>query len=255
VIPLRREPALPSLVAATVPSESSVWRLDDEALRLKFSRWTLIAALLLHLLPFLFWLWHWGARVPLAPPAIEVTLVRPPQAAAPKPPQEAALKPRESGPEDKTEAKKTEKPRAALPQARSPDRPDKPGTGLAAPKAAPGPRELVIRLPVKNGDATRDSAGDAYLNRVMSLIERQRIYPDASLFLGAPERTPIYSVGIDPSGAVSTITLLASSGVQRVDEAARRMITAAEPFPPLPPDYPPLRTIITIYIPVYPRRG
>jgi len=231
-----------------------VWNVDDDALRLDFSRWTLVAALLLHMLPLVFWLWQWGGRQPAAMPVIAVTLVPPPAPAA-KPNQSPALKPRESGPENQTEAKKTATPRAALPTPHAPEAATRPGTGTAVPKADEGIRNLAIRLPDKGGDAARNSSGDAYLNRVMGLIERNRVYPDPSLFVAAGTRTPVYSVGVEPSGRVTTITLLASSGVPRVDEAARQMIADSAPFPPLPPDYPPVRAVITIFIPVYPRGG
>ncbi|MGH7013767.1 MAG: TonB family protein [Stellaceae bacterium] len=216
--------------------------------------WALIAAAALHLLPVLIWLWHWPMTA--APPpttAFRVTLVRaPPKPAVVSPP--APPRARESGPDQTTEAKKTAKPEpAAPPRARAAPAPDSTRTAAATPKpAAPqGLRVLELRLPMR-GDAERNQAGDPYLNDLMRRIERNRVYPPASAFNGAAERTVVYSVGVDPAGTVSTITLLASSGESLIDEAARQMIAVSTPFPHLPADLPQIRTSVVIYIPVYP---
>ncbi len=217
--------------------------------------WALIAAALLHLLPAMLWLLaHLEARPSYEVPAIQVTLVReppvPPPAAKTEPPK---IAPRESGTDEKTEAKKTTKAEPALPQSGSPQESmAKPAP--AQPRAeAPAEKFLAIRLPQKGGTADRDLAGDPYLNRMMQMIERNRIYPPAADFIGSASRLTIYSVVLEPSGAMNAITLLNSSGTPRLDEAARLMITSSAPFPPLPPDYPQIRTRIVIEIPIYPR--
>jgi len=85
------------------------------------------------------------------------------------------------------------------------------------------------------------------------MIERNRVYPPAADFAGPGNRLVIFSVVLEPSGAMNAITLLSTSGTPRLDEAARLMITSSAPFPPLPPDYPQIRTRIVVEIPVYPR--
>ncbi|MBU6506580.1 MAG: TonB family protein [Alphaproteobacteria bacterium] len=218
--------------------------------------WALIAAALLHLLPVLIWLWHWPMASAPSPPVFKVTLVRaPPKPTVTQPPSPpaAAPRPRESGPDQTTEAKKTAKPEPAPPpRVRSATAPATDQAAAAAPKpSTEGMRVLELHLPVR-GDAERNRAGDPYLNAIMQRIESNRIYPPASAFYGAPQRTVVYSVGVNPAGTVSTITLLASSGQSLVDEAARQMIAASAPFPHLPADLPQVRTSIVIFIPVYP---
>lgn len=217
--------------------------------------WALIAAALLHLLPVLIWLWHWPMASAPSPPVFKVTLVRaPPKLTVTQPPSPpAAPRPRESGPDQTTEAKKTAKPEPAPPpRVRSATAPAMDQAAAAAPKpSTEGMRVLELHLPVR-GDAERNRAGDPYLNAIMQRIESNRIYPPASAFYGAPQRTVVYSVGVNPAGTVSTITLLASSGQSLVDEAARQMIATSAPFPHLPADLPQVRTSIVIFIPVYP---
>jgi periplasmic protein TonB len=215
--------------------------------------WALIAAAAVHLLPVLIVLWHWPASPPPLLKTIEVTLVRPPPKPAAKPPATAALRPRESGQDQTTEAKKTDKPEPAPPP-RAQVHPAREArhAAVATPKpAAEGLRVLQLRLP-QRGSTDRNLAGDPYLNDLMHRIEGNRVYPPASAFYGATERTVVYSVGVDPGGTVSTITLLASSGQSLIDEAARQMIAASTPFPRLPADLPQIRTSIVIFIPVYP---
>jgi TonB family protein len=216
--------------------------------------WALIAAALLHLLPVVIWLWHWPIASAPPPPVFKVTLVRAPPKSAPMPPPAAATpQPRESGPDQTTEAKKTVKPEPAPPpRARSEPAPSSARAVVAAPKpATEGLKVLELHLPMR-GDADRNRAGDPYLNAIMQRIESNRIYPPASAFYGAAERTVVYSVGVNPGGTVSTITLLASSGQSLIDEAARQMIAASAPFPHLPAELPQVRTSIVIFIPVFP---
>lgn len=217
--------------------------------------WALVAAALLHILPVLIWLWHWPVASVAPPPAFKVTLVRAPPKPTPPPPPAATPKPRESGPDQNTEAKKTVKPEPAPPpRARTEPVPDSARAAVANPKpATEGLRVLELHLP-KRGDADRNRAGDPYLNAIMQRIEGNRVYPPASAFYGAPERTVVYSVGVNPEGTVSTITLLASSGQSLIDEAARQMIAASAPFPHLPTELPQVRTSIVIFIPIYPSR-
>lgn len=217
--------------------------------------WALIAAAVLHLLPVLIGLWHWPMASAPRPAVFKVTLVRmPPKPAVVQPPPATAPKPRESGPDQSTEAKQTAKPEpAAPPRARAEPVPESRHAAAVTPKPAiEGMRVLELHLPPR-GTGNRNQAGDPYLNALMERIESNRIYPPASAFYGAVQRVVVFSVGVNPSGTVSTITLLAPSGQSLIDEAGRQMIAASAPFPHLPADLPQIRTSILIYIPVFPR--
>jgi len=246
-------PIAPSLVPAAAGGAPAPG--DEPGRSFWLTPWALAAAALLHLLPAMLWLLaHLEARPSYEVPALQVTLVRepprPPPAAKTEPPK---LTPRESGADQKTQAKKTARAEPALPQSGSPQE-SRAKPVPAEPRAeAPAEKFLAIRLPQKGGNADRDLAGDAYLNRMMQMIERNRVYPAAADFAGPGGKLVIYSVVLEPSGSMNAITLLNTSGTPRIDEAARLMITSSAPFPPLPPDYPQIRTRIIIEIPVYPR--
>ncbi len=242
---------------------------------------------------------------PPAPPKQEAEKPKPPEPPKPepekpKPPeppkQEAEVKPRESGPDEKTEAAKKDKPENNLPievpvqtEAVKQPPPPKPPPPVEAPKptppkalakesaigkgemkpvealppalqpqreAAPPMRNLEIRLPSPGGGSgDADLAGDPYLNKMRGLLEQHRVYPPDEAFVGAPSRTAIYSLVIEPTGQLVAVTQLSSTGVPRLDEVGLQMIYGTSPFPPLPPDYPQIRTKIVVYIPVFPRGG
>ncbi|MDE2230237.1 MAG: TonB family protein [Alphaproteobacteria bacterium] len=216
--------------------------------------WALVAAAALHLLPLLVWLWHWPAAPAARPTTFAVTLVQLPPKPKAAPPPPTTAQPRESGRNQTTEAKKTARAELALPRTRAEPSQEARHAAVSTPKPeAEGLRVLELRLPPRGGTADRNRAGDPYLNDLMQRIERNRIYPPPSAFYGASERTVVYSVGVDPAGTVSTITLLTSSGQSLIDEAARQMIAASAPFPHLPSDLPQIRTSIVIVIPIYPR--
>lgn len=211
----------------------------------------------------------------------------------PPPPKPAEMKPRESGADQKTEAAKSEKPREELPKAMPiqpkaevikpppepmPEVPEpKPtpprakqsaiGRGQIVPLEAlppalqaqrptqPAIRNLVLRLPGPGGGTgDRDYVGDAYLNRLRDLLERNRLYPPAEAFSGASKPVAVFAVQIEPSGKIVTITLLATTGVPKIDETAREMIDNCSPFPHLPPDYPQIRTVVTVFLPMFAAR-
>jgi len=116
-------------------------------------------------------------------------------------------------------------------------------------------RNLVLRLPGPGGGTgDRDYVGDAYLNHLRDLLERNRVYPPADAFSGTARATAVFAVQIEPGGQIVTITLLITTGVPKLDEGAREMITNSEPFPRLPPDYPQMRTVITVFLPMFPAR-
>ncbi len=212
-----------------------------------------------------------------APPPAPPQAVEPP----PLPPTPPEIRPRMSGSEEKTEAAAEEKPQPALPQPKpqtEKPQPRRAGSDRATERQppaasaesktserqaalAPEPRKAApsgelfhsIRLPsAHGGDAERDRAGDPYLNRLRDLVERNRIYPPASEFPGGGERLAVYSIVIEPTGDLTAITLLESSGSNVLDEAAGRMIRISTPFPPLPLSYPSIRTLITVAIPLFP---
>ena len=214
---------------------------------------------------------------PPPPPKPQVKPEPTPQPAPPPP-----ITPRMSGPDEKTEAKLEDTPQPALPQPKSP--PPEPAPQQKKPSPArPGNREPAsvapatssereaalapetrkeapvgelfhtIRLPSqRGGTGDRDTAGDAYLNRMRDLVEKHRIYPPASAFLNGAERLAVYSILVDPAGELVQITLLASSGSSLADEAAGNMIRNSAPFPPIPASYPHIRTSITVEMPIYP---
>lgn len=122
-------------------------------------------------------------------------------------------------------------------------------------QTAPPIRNLVVRLPGPGGgSAEHDSTGDAYLNHLRDLLERNRIYPPAAAFAGLDRRMTAYAVLIEPSGSIVNITRYEGTDVPVIDESARQMIANLDPFPHLPPDYPQIRTLITIFLPMFPRR-
>jgi periplasmic protein TonB len=213
-----------------------------------------------------------------APPPPPQPVVEPPQ---PQVQQQAPITPRMSGADEKTAAKQEDTPEPALPQQKSPPpqpaqqqkkpTPTRPGNkepasvnessaereAAAEPEARkevpPAPLFHSIRLPSRHGGTgERDTAGDAYLNRMRDMVERHRIYPPASAFPDGQDRVAIMSILVDPSGELVQITTLASSGSTVADEAARTMIQSSTPFPPIPSSYPHIRTLITVEMPIYP---
>ena len=221
------------------------------------------------------------------PPAPKPEAQPPPPQPQPQAQPRPAVTPRMSGEDEKTEAKAEDTPRPALPQPKSPPpeptQQQKKPTPAPAPQRAgnrepaslppassaereaatlepeakrettPGPLFHSIRLPSQHGGTgERDTAGDAYLNRMRDLVEKHRIYPPASAFLGSTERVAVLSILIDPEGNLVQTTLLDSSGSTIADEAAGNMIRSAAPFPPLPASYPHIRTLITVEMPIYP---
>jgi protein TonB len=221
---------------------------------------------------------------PPPPPAPSPQLQPPPPQPQPQP--QPPIAPRMSGPDEKTEAKLEDTPQPVLPQAKWPPPPEsvqqqkKPAPApqragnketasvplpsiadreAAAPapalqkEAASAPLFHSIRLPSQHGGAgERDTAGDAYLNRMKDIVEKHRIYPPPAAFMGGAERLVVLSILVDPGGDLVHITLLASSGSSVADEAAGNMIRSSAPFPPIPASYPHIRTSIIVEMPIYP---
>ncbi len=281
----------------TVLLESAGPRFPRLSVRERVAYWAVGAAVLLHVVIAIVCLIDWAALLNLAlsapqpPEAIPVSLVYAPPPPPPPPPQpvvqpqpqaQPPITPRESGSDEKTEAKLEDTPQPALPQPKSPPpqpaqqqkkpTPTRPGNkepanvtsqstaereAAAEPEtrqAQPAPQLFhSIRLPSRHGGTgERDTAGDAYLNRMKDMVERHRIYPPASAFLDGREKVVVLSILVDPSGQLVQITTLASSGSSIADEAAGNMIRSSAPFPPIPPNYPHIRTLITVEMPIYP---
>jgi TonB family protein len=227
---------------------------------------------------------------PDVPEAIPVTLVYEPpppppkpqvQPEPPKPQPQPPITPRMSGADEKTEAKIEDTPQPALPQPKSPPPEPAPQQKKPAPTRAgnkepasvapttsaereaaaapetrkqtpPAPLFHTIRLPSQHGGTgERDTAGDPYLNHLLQIVARNRIYPPASEFPGGAERTVVYDMLIDPSGTLVQIKLVDSSGSSIADEAAGNMLRNSTPFPPLPADWPHFRASIIIEMTMY----
>lgn len=225
------------------------------------------------------------ALINLPPPAPPAPPTPPAPAVEPKPPEPAPppqVKPRMSGDSDKTEAAGDTHP--ALPPTQTAPEPPKPKrptvpkvqtkepiTAKGETKAANDPTQTARAEPRKEtqegsfihsitlhppggGTGKEDSAGDPYLNRLKDRIEQNRIFPPASAFPGGGARLAVFSVVLEPTGDLSAITLIEPTGSNLLDEAAGRMIRVSTPFPPFPLNYPNVRVLIKIAIPIYPER-
>jgi TonB family protein len=213
------------------------------------------------------------------PPPPPQPLVQPPQ---PQVQSQTPITPRMSGADEKTEAKLEDTPEPALPQPKSPppqpvQQQKKPApthagnrepAAVTAPSSSereaalepetrkevqPAPLFHSIRLPSRHGGTgERDTAGDAYLNKMKETVDRHRIYPPASAFLGGEERLVVLRILIEPSGELVEVRLEAPSGSSLADEAAAGMIRNSAPFGPIPANYPHIRTPIIVEMPIYP---
>ncbi|HXP30388.1 MAG TPA: TonB family protein [Stellaceae bacterium] len=245
--------------------------------------WRAVAATALAHAVLLAWLiadWNGPPPPPAAPAPIPVALVMAlppaPPPRAPPPPQQAF---RQSGPDQQTTAAPEAAQTAPTPEAPQPTVPEPkpepvpaPDAKLAveAPPAAapPKPQQEPPRRPKQEAQLPRaprpappeanralgeeTKTGDPYLNRVWTLIQHNRPpttpMGPAGLHL---EGIAVFAVALGRSGEVQGIRLVQSSGAPQLDEAAERMIVKAEPFPPLPPDYPD-RVVIAVSLHLFP---
>jgi TonB family protein len=239
-------------------------------------RLALAAALVLHAAVALWLFGNW--RHPPSPeaPVIVATLVQEPAPAppapAPPPPKPAEPPPefakRESGPDEKTTARAPAQEIAPEPEASPPAPPAAETTPATppqpvpvpapaplpvpkakppppAPRTAPRKQQTVSRAPalapfdLDRAIGEQDETGDPYLNLMLARVERQRAptTPIGSSGLHL-EGITVFELELARSGAVERMALLRSSGSPQLDAEAQRMITAAMPFPPVPPDYP-----------------
>jgi protein TonB len=205
---------------------------------------------------------RWLSQPVAAPqPAIPVTLVQEPPPPAPQPAPQPKPKPippaqkyAESGRDQQTSAppKEAEKsPEEAAPEAKSPNETlAKADTGEAKPKEAPAPKQAKPKVATRetSPDPRRsfydrapgeERSGDPYLNAVSAQIERHRFYPPNAVgSLGLPlQGLAVFHIFVAPDGRVVRVALARSSGAAVLDEAGRKMIEQASPFPRLPNTY------------------
>lgn len=85
--------------------------------------------------------------------------------------------------------------------------------------------------------STQEYLYASYMQAWVDKVERigNLNYPDEARRRGLSGEL-VLDVGIAVNGKVTTITVLDSSGVRVLDEAAKRIVRLAAPFAPLPPD-------------------
>jgi TonB family protein len=188
------------------------------------------------------------APAPEAPPPAPPT-VMPPEPTAPPPPP-APVPDALAPPQPPQPTVDAEEPPPPEPP---PEKPKPPPPASGAPRKTALAERAPLEAPsmVERALGEKAETGDPYLNALWTRIEQNR-----------PETTPIGSSGlhlegitvfgvvIDRSGQMRHLGLVRSSGSPQLDELAQHMIVAAEPFPPLPPDYPdeaPLTVTIRLY--------
>jgi len=185
-----------------------------------------------------------AASAPAAP--APVTAAPPvPQPAAKPVIEKTVEKPRPSEKALPLPSAKKEKERAAVapPKAKAPPAPEK---GASRPGQGP-----VLDLPAANGSAGEGSAAGAaggfgaaisffdadfpfayYVEQLQALIGANWLKPPA------PDQTAVVvAFRILRSGQVTDVKIETPSGVSVYDRAATRAIYAANPLPPLPPEY------------------
>ena len=135
----------------------------------------------------------------------------------------------------------------ALPEPRKPAKPEKPKPSPGVVKAVGGP---ALELPSAAGAANGDTSGagisfgasvtsfDAdfpfayYVEQLLSLIGANWFKPES-----AEGTNCVVSFRVLRSGQVTDVKVDSTSGVSYYDRAAARAVYAANPLPPLPPDY------------------
>jgi len=243
------------------------------------SRWAMIAAILVHLLIALWLLLDWNLNFEKPPEIIPVQLVletpKPPPPPKPAPPPQPPqnFTPRQSGPEEHTTTVPSAETKApepvAPPPPEAPPQPAPPTEAPNPPAGAPAkepPKRTVARIEPKKEETPKapqqvphfidraigekEETGDPYLNRIFAQLEHNRpaTTPIGSLGLHL-EGTTVFHVILERAGDVHSLSMTRSSGAEPLDEAARRMLLSALPFPPVPSDYPaPVGLTIVIHL-------
>ncbi len=139
-----------------------------------------------------------------------------------------------------------------LPSAKAMPEPKKPAKAEKQKPPAPGPKAAgpALELPTAAGTATGTATGagvsfgasvtslDAdfpfayYVDQLLSLIGANWFKPES-----AEGASCVVSFRILRSGQVTDVKVDTTSGVSYYDRAAARAVYAANPVPPLPPDY------------------
>ena len=126
--------------------------------------------------------------------------------------------------------KKPEPPSPPVPpkQAETLPAPPPPASPSQTPKAPPPREPSRLRLAGQGG-------GDAYLNQIKSMIEKQRSYPDVA----NPMRlsgVAVFEILLSRDGQIVSLFLRRSTGAGPLDEEGRKIVRRAAPFPPVPLD-------------------
>lgn len=135
----------------------------------------------------------------------------------------------------------------AMPEPKKPAKPEKPKAAPGVVKSLGGP---ALELPSAAGAANGGTSGagvsfgasvtsfDAdfpfayYVEQLLSLIGANWFKPES-----AEGTSCVVSFRVMRSGQVTDVKVDSSSGVSYYDRAAARAVYAANPLPPLPPDY------------------
>lgn len=191
--------------------------------------------------------------VPMSLPVRVVSpasLGRPEAAPVPAPvaaPAEPLPAPVKARPEIEKPSQKILPSAKALPEPKKPAKPEKPKPAPGVVKALPGP---ALELPSAAGAANGATSGagvsfgasvtsfDAdfpfayYVEQLLSLIGANWFKPES-----AEGTNCVVSFRVLRSGQVTDVKVDSGSGVSYYDRAAARAVYAANPLPPLPPDY------------------
>jgi periplasmic protein TonB len=135
----------------------------------------------------------------------------------------------------------------AMPEPKKPAKPEKPRPAPAPAKPLGGP---AVELPSAAGVASGSTSGSGvsfgasvtsfdtdfpfayYVEQLLSLIGANWFKPES-----AEGTSCVIAFRVLRSGQVTDVKLDSSSGVSYYDRAAARAVYAANPLPPLPPDY------------------
>ncbi len=105
--------------------------------------------------------------------------------------------------------------------------------------------EALPNLGEKGKKASRKSHHD-YLLKLLSLIERAKVYPLSARMAGYQGRVGLSFV-VEPDGRVEEIKVILSSGYKILDRAAVETVKRASPFPPPPKELaPPLKLSLKV---------
>ena len=239
--------------------------------------------------------WHWAIPVEAEAIPVKIVVLPPPPPPPPPPTTEQSPPPppeppptyAESGPDQRTTAPppaETPAPETAAPPptpaAPEPAEPEKPEPAPphpekhAVPREAPKPKphKETAKLEPKEAETPRAphpaprhlieiepgeraETGDPYLNLLVSVLERHRIFPNAVGQFGLPvEGVAIYRIIIDRAGNLQELALEHSSGVPALDRAGEAIIRNSMPFPAVPPQHPGARIALTLKLPLYSER-